>query len=484
MSVPPASARSNRQFVAGILLLTIAAFGLRLFRLGNQSFWIDEVSSVTAAQGPLHGIYERSVLAANSLPTFFLMLKPLVAAPGANIEFRARLLSVIAGTLSIPLFVGVVYLWRRKRGMALIAGALLAANPLHLWYSQEVRGYAVMLLFGLATLLCFELARERKRMMWWVLYALSAITVIAVHRTGIIFPAACSLWHGWDVLKRKELWKTLLGHAPVVLATLAALSVKSYPPTEGYSRSASGLEIGYTFLTFVGGYSFGPSVTDIQSHGPMAAIARHPLETGILLFVLAGMALGCVLKFRQLIAGREIQFLLLSVGVVSAYALLSGFPYNVRYVLPALLGFLALVAVAATTQLSRALVGAFLVLSLWADGQWFYRWDYRKDDARAVAEWLVQHRETIHSWEILPSYMSVPVEWYLQGEPEMLAKEMHSTGDRSTSFPPVPDVFIITRRHHLQEPDKMIADFQAAARGIETNRAFAGFELYIGAHRQ
>jgi len=78
----------------------------------------------------------------------------------------------------------------------------------------------------------------------------------------------------------------------------------------------------------------------------------------------------------------------------------------------------------------------------------------------------------------------VPVEWYLQGEPEMLAKEMHSTGDRSTSFPPVPDVFIITRRHHLQEPDKMIADFQAAARGIETNRAFAGFELYIGADKQ
>src|SRR5437868_14348563 len=97
MNVPPASARSNRPFVIGILILTLIGFGLRLFRLGNQSFWIDEVIAVIAAKGPLHGIYQRSVLAANSLPTFFLMLKPFVAGAGANIEFRARLLSAIGG---------------------------------------------------------------------------------------------------------------------------------------------------------------------------------------------------------------------------------------------------------------------------------------------------------------------------------------------------------------------------------------------------
>ena len=62
MNVPPASARSNRPFVIGILILTLIGFGLRLFRLGNQSFWIDEVIAVIAAKGPLHGIYQRSVL--------------------------------------------------------------------------------------------------------------------------------------------------------------------------------------------------------------------------------------------------------------------------------------------------------------------------------------------------------------------------------------------------------------------------------------
>jgi hypothetical protein len=483
MNDSPASARSNRPFVIGILLFTLLGFGLRIFRLNNQSFWIDEVSSVMAAQGPLHGIYERSVLAANSLPTFFLMLKPFVAGAGADIEFRARLLSVIAGTLSIPVFIGVVYLWRRKHSTALLAGALLAVNPLHLWYSQEVRGYALMLLFGLLALLCFELARERKRALWWTLYVLSAIMAIAIHRTGIIFPAACGLWHVWDVAQRRDLWKNLLGHAPVIAATLVALSLKSYPPTEGYNRSASGLEIGYTFLTFAGGYSFGPSVIDIQTHGPLAAISQHPIETGILAIVLAALACAFILNFRQLMTGREVQLLLLSVGVVSVYALASGFPYNVRYVLPALLGFLALAAVlwnASKTHFARAAIGALLLISCWADGQWFFRWDYRKDDSRAVAEWLVQHRDSVHSWEVVPSYMNTPIEWYLQSAPEVLANEMHSTSDRSTAFPPVPDAFIITRRHHLQEPDKMIAAYQAAALGIKTNGEFAGFELYIG----
>ena len=134
---------SRSRFLAGVALLTLVSLGLRLFRLANQSFWVDEVSAVMAAQGPLKGIYERSALAANSLPTYFLLLKPFVGSSGVNVEFQARLLSAIAGTLSVPVFIGVVYLWRRQRSTSLLAGALLAVNPLHLWYSQEVRGYGL-----------------------------------------------------------------------------------------------------------------------------------------------------------------------------------------------------------------------------------------------------------------------------------------------------------------------------------------------------
>ncbi|HWC60717.1 MAG TPA: hypothetical protein VHC44_13555, partial [Verrucomicrobiae bacterium] len=165
----------------------------------------------------------------------------------------------------------------------------------------------------------------------------------------------------------------------------------------------------------------------------------------------------------------------------------SGFPYNVRYALPALFGFLALTTIMASelnkSLFARIAVGGLLLVSLWADGQWFYRWDYRKDDSRGVAEWLTQNREKTQSWMVLPSYMNVPVEWYLQGAPEVLANEMHPTSDRSTTFPPTPDVFIVTRRHHLQNPDELIAAYNTSARATHTNDTFAGFELYVGAKK-
>src|SRR5579871_1810646 len=94
--------RSHRAFFAGAALLTLVGFVLRLFRLTNQSFWIDEVSSILAAQSPLSNIYEQSALASNSLPTYFLLLRFFVGNSAADLEFRARLLSVIAGTFSVP----------------------------------------------------------------------------------------------------------------------------------------------------------------------------------------------------------------------------------------------------------------------------------------------------------------------------------------------------------------------------------------------
>lgn len=482
MNPGSASTRSGRTFFNDIALLTLAGLALRLFRLANQSFWIDEISSIMAAQGPLNGIYQRSLLASNSLPTYFFLLRFFVGSSGPVSEYQARLLSVIAGVLSVPLFVGVVYLWRRQRGTALLAGLLLAVNPLHIWYSQEVRGYAVMLLFGLLALLCFELAREKQRFGWWVLYVSSALLAIAVHKTGLIFAVACGLWHAWDVYKHRQHFKSLLAHLPIIAATLVVLSLKSYPPPEGYGRSASGLEVGYTFLTFPGGYSFGPSVTDIQSHGPWAAISRHATQTGILLLVL--LALACVIasNVRRLISGKEIQLLCLGVGAVSIYALLSRFPYNVRYTLPALFGFLALTAVLATQSeksvWARLLLVAVLVVALWSDAQWFYSPRYRKDDCRAVAQWLVQNKERVRSWTVLPEYMNAPLEWYLRANPDVLARKMPPAQDRTTTFPPVPDVVIVSRRHHLLEPDRMIASYASAAGGAQTNRAFAGFELY------
>ena len=75
MNASPTATGARHPFAIGIALLTVIGFGLRIFRLSNQSFWTDEVSSILAAQGPFHGIYERSMLAANSLPWVRCMMQ-------------------------------------------------------------------------------------------------------------------------------------------------------------------------------------------------------------------------------------------------------------------------------------------------------------------------------------------------------------------------------------------------------------------------
>lgn len=480
---PKAESCSRQLFFVGAALVTFVGLGLRLFRLTNQSFWIDEVSSIGAAQSPFKHIYENSALASNSLPTYFILLKAFIGKTTDGLEFKARMLSVVAGVLSIPLFVAVVYLWRRQRGIALLAGGLLAVNPLHLWYSQEVRGYAVTIFFGLLTLLCFELARDKRHAGWWILYVLFGIFAITGHKTALIFPVACGLWHACDVFKEREPRKNLLVHAPIAAAAIATMLLKSYPPTEGYGRSTTGLEVGYTFLTFLGGYSFGPSLTDIQSFGPLHAVSKHVPETGIVILVLLALLVPVLSNLRRLVSGKEMQLLCLSIGAVSIYALLTPFPYNIRYVLPGLLGFLAMAAVVATDSKkaawARLSLAGILTVSLWADIQWFYCWQYRKADSRAVAQWLVDEKEHIHSWTVLPDYMKATLDWYLRDHTNVLSSAIAPTSDRTTTFPPVPDVLILSRRHHLANPDQLVATYSSAAVGAQTNRAFAGFELYI-----
>jgi hypothetical protein len=119
-----------------------------------------------------------------------------------------------------------------------------------------------------------------------------------------------------------------------------------------------------------------------------------------------------------------------------------------------------------------------LLVGLWADAQWFYSPAYRKGDSRAVAQWLVDNQTQVKSWTVLPDYLSVSIEWYLQGHPEILSGRQAPPEPQPTSFPLVPDVLIIGRRHHIREPDKLIAAYQARAGEVRVILSIAGFELY------
>ena len=477
----------GRKAILLVLILTFLALSLRVYRLAGQSFWIDEVYSVFTAQSPFEQIYNNSTKLSNSLPTYFLLLKLVLPNGNTDIEYNARLLSALAGALSVPVFIGLVYCWRHHTGVALLAGLLLAVNPLHIWYSQEARPYSLMLFFGLLAMLFLELCLFSNRSEWLTLYLFSAMAAIALHRCALIFAGLCIAWHALHLSRQgmpfSQVIKQLRIHLPIMIGALLLMLVKITPPPEGYRQAGSILQFGYTFMTFLGGYSFGPSLTEIQNHGPLASVARNWFQVGLLFVTLTSITVVYKLNWRKLIPTKETALLVTGIGIVAAYSIVSGFLYNVRYVLPSLFGLLALIAALTGSLPERrwfvqVLTVAVLAIALWADIQWFYSPRYRKPDARAVANWIADNKEHVKTWKTLPGYLDVPLEWYLFGHKVDVLKQDLSTINTNT-FPPVPDVLILTRRDQLDQPDKLVNAYRLAVGQIQTNYEFAGFELYI-----
>jgi uncharacterized membrane protein len=152
------------------------ALGLRLFHLGQRVVWFDEAYSLLLAKAPASRIIGAAVDDAHS-PFYYLVLRYWQFVVGG--ETGARLLSVLAGVATV----GVVYWLGRElagRGAGLLGAVFLSVCPLHVWYSQEIRMYALQTLLVALSFLFMVLALQRGRVVFWGLYALAtALSVYA-----------------------------------------------------------------------------------------------------------------------------------------------------------------------------------------------------------------------------------------------------------------------------------------------------------------
>lgn len=154
-----------------LLGLTSLALVLRLYRLGQESIWFDESLSAFFASLPFNEMIQSMLEEGlQHSPIYYIFLRPF-AATGFN-EFNLRLLSVLFGVASIPLLALLGRLFAGNR-VGLLAAALLAVNPYHVWYSQETRMYAMLGLVAIAAMYYFSLnifSTPKNRN--WVLIAL------------------------------------------------------------------------------------------------------------------------------------------------------------------------------------------------------------------------------------------------------------------------------------------------------------------------
>ena len=179
-----------------LALLTIFLTGLvlRLYDLGSESLWWDEVYAITtmAKPGPLEIIRMSST--DNNPPLFYLILHYWMLLAGDS-EFSVRLPSAMAGALAIPVIYKIgTLLFSRSAG--LLAALILALSAYHLYYAQEARAYSVMVFLTLLSFYFFlRLAKgDNVPRSASVGYIISTVLLMYTHFYGVFFVAAQAIY--------------------------------------------------------------------------------------------------------------------------------------------------------------------------------------------------------------------------------------------------------------------------------------------------
>ena len=151
---------SKRRLILMIVIVTLLAAGLRLVGIGRESLWNDELSSwYRSGFSSLSEVVSIGSVSDVHPPAHNILLFFVQRTLGDS-ETALRLPSAICGILSVPvLFILGCMLFNRFTG--LLSATLLAVSPTHIYFSQEARPYAVLILAALVSVYLLTLALRR-----------------------------------------------------------------------------------------------------------------------------------------------------------------------------------------------------------------------------------------------------------------------------------------------------------------------------------
>ncbi len=190
------------QFLLLAAGIVAGAFLLRAHEIGKQEIWLDEAAS-----------FQRAITGqtSNNMVLYYLLLRGWVAIAGQS-EAGLRSLSAISGALFVlvVIWAGRTFLeWRA----GLWGGLIAAVNPIHIYYSQEARGYALLTLFLLLAYLMLWRALERDTWPSWGLFSACVLAALYTHNLAVlaVFPTVflVLLWPKGE--RRKERWLRYCG---------------------------------------------------------------------------------------------------------------------------------------------------------------------------------------------------------------------------------------------------------------------------------
>jgi mannosyltransferase len=400
-----------------LIAILLLAFGLRLYRIGAQSLWNDEGTSVALAARDLATITRG---AANDIhpPLYYYLLHFWMALFGQS-ELGVRSLSALLGTLAVLLVFALGYLLtpvqHDGRRTGLLAALFAAVSPFQVYYSQEARMYILTAFLGAASV--YALLRLlsgwqndrilENRRYWTTLYAITTILLLYSHyfaATVIVVENLAFFW--WLVAGREAQPRLQQNHGPAVgrrslllrWVALQAVVAAAYIPWLLLAREqlrvwpaiSQPLGLASLVLDLLRVFSLGLSVPAVSS----------PVLLGFAVLLLLGVLMPRVRNPTPYVLCM--LYLLVPVGVMYVLSLQRPM-YNPKFLLLCSVPFCLLLAQGVlrmgrlrlprvTPWLGRALVLAAAVFvvtsSLCSLRAYYFNPRYARDDYRGIAQYI------------------------------------------------------------------------------------------------
>jgi 4-amino-4-deoxy-L-arabinose transferase-like glycosyltransferase len=187
----PPQALDRRDAIA-VLACTLLAAALRLYRLDALGISYDETFTIAHAAGALPALLQTLLGDVVHPPLHYVLVHAWIGLTGVG-AVEARLVSVIAGVLSIP---ALYLLARRFTSIAVstTAALLLATSQMAVYFSQEARPYMLAQLLSLAAAGSLLSLVEGPSPLRIILFAVASLTLMATHYHGIATLAALAVY--------------------------------------------------------------------------------------------------------------------------------------------------------------------------------------------------------------------------------------------------------------------------------------------------
>jgi len=408
--VEPRWLRSDRAAVLCALTAIVGAgAALRFASLGLPSYHHDEVITAMRVLPGSFGEMLHAVRVSESNPPLYYVLAWLWSQLFGTAEFGLRSLSALFGAATIP----VGYLIGRElahRRTGLILAAIVALNPMLIWYSQEARSYALLVFFAALSMLFFVRALRRRDGRDLALWAMSSALALCSHYFAVFAIAIEAVWLlvAWRG-RRREVLPAIGAVAATGLALLPLLIAQVNPNHIGWIEdsplSLRFWETGVSFLAGETGHVIAEPARDRYALVPLVAVAL-------------GLAIVLVRGSGRERRGAALGLVLgLGVAALAGAAALAGKDYVVeRNLLPALIPLAAVAALGFGAAHARWL-GLGLAVALCAYWLAFAIYvtqtpNLQRPDFRALTADLgpARTRRAIVSWRLAAD----PVLWYLR----------------------------------------------------------------------